>query len=97
MGRVGFVGLRLVAVVVFTRMLPFDDRSARQPRPSGNRLRECPPAPAYQLVPPPLLHCAGHPTPLAAGTVADQAIEARLRALVMPGEAVVMQHYIAER
>jgi quinol monooxygenase YgiN len=33
----------------------------------------------------------------ARATVADQAIEARLRALVMPGEAVVMQHYIAER
>ncbi len=33
----------------------------------------------------------------ARATVADQAIEARLRDLVMPGEAVVMQHYIAER
>ena len=33
----------------------------------------------------------------ARGTVADQAIEARVRALVMPGEGVTMQHYIAER
>jgi quinol monooxygenase YgiN len=33
----------------------------------------------------------------ARSTVADQAIETRVRALVMPGEAVVMQHYIAER
>ena len=33
----------------------------------------------------------------ARATVADQSIEARVRALVMPGEAVVMQHYIAER
>ena len=33
----------------------------------------------------------------ARGTVADQAIEARVRALVMPGETVTMQHYIAER
>ena len=33
----------------------------------------------------------------ARGTVADQSIEARVRALVIPGEAVVMQHYIAER
>jgi MFS family permease len=30
-------------------------------------------------------------------TVADEAIEARLRALLLPGEQVVMQHYIAER
>ena len=30
-------------------------------------------------------------------TVADQSIETRVRALVMPGEPVVMQHYIAER
>ena len=33
----------------------------------------------------------------ARATVADQAIEARLRAMVMPGEAVVVQHFIAER
>ena len=33
----------------------------------------------------------------ARATVADQAIEARLRALLAPGEVVVMQHYIAER
>ena len=33
----------------------------------------------------------------ARGTVADQAIEARVHALVLPGEPVVMQHYIAER
>ena len=30
-------------------------------------------------------------------TVADQDIEAQLRALLLPGEQVVMQHYIAER
>ena len=30
-------------------------------------------------------------------TVADQSIEAELRALLLPGERVVMQHYIAER
>jgi MFS family permease len=30
-------------------------------------------------------------------TVADQAIEARVRAFVLPGEAVTMQHFIAER
>jgi quinol monooxygenase YgiN len=30
-------------------------------------------------------------------TVADQAIEARVRDLLVPGETVVMQHYIAER
>jgi len=30
-------------------------------------------------------------------TLADQQIEARLRALLLPGERVVMQHYIAER
>ena len=30
-------------------------------------------------------------------TVADQAIETELRALLLPGERVVMQHYIAER
>ncbi|GCL66157.1 MFS transporter [Pseudaquabacterium pictum] len=30
-------------------------------------------------------------------TVADQAIEAQLRELLLPGEQVVMQHYIAER
>ena len=30
-------------------------------------------------------------------TLADQAIEAQLRALLLPGEQVVMQHYIAER
>jgi len=33
----------------------------------------------------------------ARATVADQAIEARLRALLAPGETVTMQHYIAER
>ena len=33
----------------------------------------------------------------ARATVADQAIEARLRALLVPGETVTMQHYIAER
>ncbi len=33
----------------------------------------------------------------ARATVADQAIEARLRALLAPGETVGMQHYIAER
>ena len=33
----------------------------------------------------------------ARATVADQTIEARLRAMVVPGETVVMQHYIAER
>ncbi len=33
----------------------------------------------------------------ARATVADQTIEARLRAMVLPGESVVMQHYIAER
>jgi quinol monooxygenase YgiN len=33
----------------------------------------------------------------ARATVADQAIETQLRAMVLPGEAVVMQHYIAER
>ena len=33
----------------------------------------------------------------ARATVADQALEARVRSLVMPGEAVLMQHYIAER
>ena len=30
-------------------------------------------------------------------TVADQDIEAQLRAMLLPGERVVMQHYIAER
>ncbi len=30
-------------------------------------------------------------------TVADQAIESELRAMLLPGERVVMQHYIAER
>jgi len=30
-------------------------------------------------------------------TLADQTIEARLRAMLLPGERVVMQHYIAER
>ena len=30
-------------------------------------------------------------------TVADQALELRVRALLAPGEKVVMQHYIAER
>ena len=35
--------------------------------------------------------------PRARTTVADQSIETRVRALVMPGEPVVMQHYIAER
>lgn len=33
----------------------------------------------------------------ARATVADQAIEARLRSLLAPGETVTMQHYIAER
>ena len=33
----------------------------------------------------------------ARGTVADQSIEARLRAMLAPGEAVQMQHFIAER
>ena len=33
----------------------------------------------------------------ARATMADQVQEARVRALVMPGEPVVMQHYIAER
>ncbi len=33
----------------------------------------------------------------ARATMADQGIEAQLRAMVLPGEAVVMQHYIAER
>ena len=33
----------------------------------------------------------------ARATVADQTIEAQLRAMVLPGESVVMQHYIAER
>ena len=33
----------------------------------------------------------------ARATVADQAIEARLRALLAPGEQVVVQHYVAER
>lgn len=33
----------------------------------------------------------------ARATVADQGIEAQLRAMVLPGERVVMQHYIAER
>ncbi len=30
-------------------------------------------------------------------TVADQDIEAQLRAMLQPGERVVVQHYIAER
>ena len=30
-------------------------------------------------------------------TMADQALEARVRAFVMPGEPVTVQHYIAER
>ncbi|MFY7856953.1 MAG: acyl-CoA dehydrogenase, partial [Rubrivivax sp.] len=30
-------------------------------------------------------------------TVADQALEARLREFLLPGEQVTMQHYIAER
>ena len=33
----------------------------------------------------------------ARGTVADQSIEARLREMLAPGEAVQMQHFIAER
>ncbi|OGB04161.1 MAG: arabinose ABC transporter permease [Burkholderiales bacterium RIFCSPHIGHO2_12_FULL_69_20] len=33
----------------------------------------------------------------ARATMADQGIEAQLRAMVLPGERVVMQHYIAER
>jgi MFS family permease len=33
----------------------------------------------------------------ARATVADQGIEAQLRAMVLPGQRVVMQHYIAER
>ncbi len=33
----------------------------------------------------------------ARATVADQAIEARVRALLAPGEVVSMQHYVAER
>ncbi len=33
----------------------------------------------------------------ARGTLADQELEAQVRAFLMPGEAVTMQHYIAER
>ena len=33
----------------------------------------------------------------ARATLADQELEARVRAFVQPGEAVTMQHYIAER
>ena len=42
----------------------------RRPRPSGNRLRDCPPTPSWRTTSPPLCHCAGHPTPLATGTIA---------------------------
>ena len=33
----------------------------------------------------------------ARGTLADQELEAQVRAFVLPGEPVTMQHYIAER
>jgi hypothetical protein len=38
---------------------------SRKPRPSGGRLRSCPPRRAAPAAPP-LLHSVGHPTPLAA-------------------------------
>ena len=34
----------------------------RGPRSSGDRLRSCPPVPASRPTPPPLPHCASHPT-----------------------------------
>jgi hypothetical protein len=39
-------------------------------RASGGRLRSCPPTSAWRLPSPPLLHCAGHPTPSTATNIA---------------------------
>ena len=40
------------------------------PRPPGDRLRSCPPVSAWRQTPPPLLHCAGHPTPSTGARIA---------------------------
>jgi len=46
------------------------EHRALLPRPPGSRLRSCPPASAWRPPPPPLLHCAGHPTPSTATRIA---------------------------
>jgi hypothetical protein len=53
----------------FWRPVTREDRTLL-PRPPGDRLRSCPPTSAWRLPSPPLLHCAGHPTPSTATSIA---------------------------